>query len=585
MSLVVHIISGVSLNITLLLFLAFAWVGIIRQIPDTPGWWRDSLLGALMGLGMTLGIFASLEMNTYVDSRATVVSMAAAFGGPMPGIIAIGIGIIATVAAEGVAAPPGIMYSLTGLAIGLWCYERYHGRIHEQPLPIFGVIGSILAVNVLFWVLLLMPSDLLLAISAEFVVFVLIAYPASAILMGAQMARELRRLNLDRLLVREFDILQTALENVATPVAITRFHDGRFLYANRAMLELLRIPAHNTHRNRSTDFYRDVDERYKLMDRLKNASSFTDHELALYRADGTPVDVLVNMQTILFDGEPALATSMIDITERKRREQAAFDVAMQQERMRMMADFMQNISHDVKTPLSTLQTSLYLMDRTEDPERRERHRRVMGDQVERLSRILDQFFEMARLDSETATMKQEIALDSLLMGVRDNIARRAEDKSVSLRVHFPDDRQGIIVGENRQLNQMLMHLIENALHYTPQGGSITVAASIMPHHGGEQAMITVCDTGPGISAEHLPHIFEHFYRVDAARRVETGGTGLGLAIAQKIAEDHEGNISAHSIVGEGSTFTVRLPYKKQAITNSCMMMDYVPRRHREEQPV
>ena len=117
-----------------------------------------------------------------------------------------------------------------------------------------------------------------------------------------------------------------------------------------------------------------------------------------------------------------------------------------------------------------------------------------------------------------------------------------------------------IDGDQDRLKQLLLNLIDNALRYTPAEGAVTLDLV----HGAQEAIIRVRDTGPGIPAEHLPHIFERFYRIDSARARQTGGTGLGLAISREIVEAHGGRIEVESTIGAGSTFTVVLPAPKPA---------------------
>ena len=114
------------------------------------------------------------------------------------------------------------------------------------------------------------------------------------------------------------------------------------------------------------------------------------------------------------------------------------------------------------------------------------------------------------------------------------------------------------------LVQLLLNLLDNAIKYTPTGGQVTAGWNL----NGEQAELWVRDTGIGIANEHVPHLFERFYRVDEARSRAEGGVGLGLAISQWITEAHGGSISVESTSGEGSTFTVRLPTVSQANLNS-----------------
>jgi signal transduction histidine kinase len=112
-----------------------------------------------------------------------------------------------------------------------------------------------------------------------------------------------------------------------------------------------------------------------------------------------------------------------------------------------------------------------------------------------------------------------------------------------------------VLGDPQWLKQLLINLLDNALRYTAPGGDVTVHLGV----AGDQVTITVEDTGPGIEPQHLPHLFERFYRTDSARARDSGGTGLGLPIVKEIAEAHQGKIAVESVAGKGSTFTLTLP--------------------------
>jgi signal transduction histidine kinase len=154
-------------------------------------------------------------------------------------------------------------------------------------------------------------------------------------------------------------------------------------------------------------------------------------------------------------------------------------------------------------------------------------------------------------------------LDALLVDVYQQARLRASP----VRLCIGDLTQIEVVGDADRLKQLLFNLVDNACRYTPPGGTVTLAL-------GEQdgmAALSVRDTGPGIAPDDLPRIFERFYRADHARSGEAGGTGLGLAISRVIAEAHGGRIEVESTLGQGSTFTVRVPIATAAST-----MDAVP---------
>jgi signal transduction histidine kinase len=136
-----------------------------------------------------------------------------------------------------------------------------------------------------------------------------------------------------------------------------------------------------------------------------------------------------------------------------------------------------------------------------------------------------------------------------------------EPKGIRPELKLDVTREIRIQGDELRLRQLFLNLIANAVKYTPEGGQLEIALATRE----DEAVVTVSDTGIGIPEEHLPHIFDRFYRIDKARNREDGGTGLGLAIVQSLAQAHDGRVNVTSTPGEGSTFTVYLPIQGPAL--------------------
>jgi signal transduction histidine kinase len=221
---------------------------------------------------------------------------------------------------------------------------------------------------------------------------------------------------------------------------------------------------------------------------------------------------------------------------------------------RVRRDLVANVSHELKTPISALHAHLEnLLDGVErsEPETIQ----VMLAQSERLGRLVDQLLELSRLESGDVPLHREnVPLRPLVSRVLSEIEVTRHRHDVELAQEVPDDVPTVFADAER-VHQVLFNLLDNAVRFTPPGGRICVSAS--GHNGSVD--ITVRDTGPGIAAEHLPRVFERFYRVDTARSRDEGGTGIGLAIARSVVEAHGGRIWAESEPGKGSTFTFELP--------------------------
>jgi len=213
--------------------------------------------------------------------------------------------------------------------------------------------------------------------------------------------------------------------------------------------------------------------------------------------------------------------------------------------------FVADASHELRTPLTSIRGNTAMLRQVPQMSEEDRTAALeeIYDEAERMSRLVNDLLTLARADSGISLRRQLVALPQLVGAVVAQVARLAGDKSVSIEGLAPIQ----VRGDPDALRQLLLILLDNALKYTPAGGRITVGLEA----GGDAAVLKVADTGMGIPPEHLPHIFERFYRVDPAR--SGGGSGLGLAIARWLAEAHGGGIQVESAPGRGSTFTVRLP--------------------------
>lgn len=220
-------------------------------------------------------------------------------------------------------------------------------------------------------------------------------------------------------------------------------------------------------------------------------------------------------------------------------------------RRRLIGD----LAHEIRTPVAVLEAYIEAVEdgvKTLDPETMT----VMRHQTRRLVRLSDDAVALAQAEeAHAAIAPASVAPDELLATAVAAAVDRFAAKKVTLSSHVAADLPRLWADPQR-LGQVLGNLLDNALRHTPCGGLVDVAAVAE----GGQLVITVTDTGDGIAAEHLPHVFERFYRVDTARDRDRGGAGIGLAIAKALVEAHLGHIFASSRgLGTGTTFTISLP--------------------------
>ncbi|MFP5224193.1 MAG: ATP-binding protein [Actinomycetota bacterium] len=221
---------------------------------------------------------------------------------------------------------------------------------------------------------------------------------------------------------------------------------------------------------------------------------------------------------------------------------------------RMRQDFVANASHELKTPVATILAAAETLATAiqDDPETAERFTHALVREASRLSRMVQDLLDLARLD-DPLPGDESADLSKATQDVVTRYRTLGRDRDLAVD---PSIEHGLRVAHREHdVRVALSNLLDNAFRYTPSGGRITVRL----RREGEVAVLEVADDGEGIPAKDLPRIFERFYRVDRARARETGGTGLGLAIVKHIAEQAGGTVSADSVLGEGATFTLRIP--------------------------
>ncbi len=222
------------------------------------------------------------------------------------------------------------------------------------------------------------------------------------------------------------------------------------------------------------------------------------------------------------------------------------------------SDFVANVSHELKTPVTSIKGFAETLadGALDDPEAGRRFLRIVAGQADRLNAIIEDLLALSSLErgtEERGVVLQEARLSDVLAVAADVCVLKAEAKRITVGVECADDVFAEI--NPPLLEQAVVNLLDNAIKYSSEGTTVTVAAS-QPL---SETVIAVTDEGVGISREHLPRLFERFYRVDKARSRDLGGTGLGLAIVKHIAQVHGGTVSVDSVVGRGSTFRIHLP--------------------------
>jgi two-component system, OmpR family, phosphate regulon sensor histidine kinase PhoR len=221
-------------------------------------------------------------------------------------------------------------------------------------------------------------------------------------------------------------------------------------------------------------------------------------------------------------------------------------------------DFVANVSHELKTPVTTIKGFAETLSdgALDDPDAAHRFVRIIAGQADRLNSIIEDLLALSTLEQSIDSpllQLDEADLCDVVAVALDVVGPKAEAKGVTLRELCPGRLLATV--SPPLLEQAVVNLVDNAVKYSPAGAAVEVAVE----EAGDEVVISVTDEGPGVPREHLPRLFERFYRVDKARSRDLGGTGLGLAIVKHIAQIHGGRVSVESVVGRGSTFRIHLP--------------------------
>ena len=216
-------------------------------------------------------------------------------------------------------------------------------------------------------------------------------------------------------------------------------------------------------------------------------------------------------------------------------------------------DFVVNVSHELKTPLTAIKGFVETIEgQTEDDNRP--YLEIIRRNTERMIAIVEDLLVLSELEERGSKIgRTRVDLKPMAESVLKMFEKRAGEKGLSLSLEAPPDLPPVPADPN-QMEGLLLNLVDNAVKYTEKG-SVTVRVSVRDR----SMAIDVEDTGIGIDADDLPHVFERFYVVDKSRSRKLGGTGLGLAIVKHIVSAHKGTVSVKSRIGEGTTFSVLLP--------------------------
>ncbi|MGR3207782.1 two-component system histidine kinase PnpS [Bacillus glycinifermentans] len=259
-------------------------------------------------------------------------------------------------------------------------------------------------------------------------------------------------------------------------------------------------------------------------------------ERRYFEVDGVPI---IGMN----DEWKGIVLVFHDMTERKQLEE-------------MRKDFVANVSHELKTPITSIKgfTETLLDGAMNERETLQQFLSIILKESGRLQTLIQDLLDLSKIEQQNFTLNiQDCEIGEILTEIEMLLKNKAEERGIALKLKKPEE-PAIASGDPHRLKQIFLNLVNNALTYTPEAGSVTISAEVLE----DAVQVKVKDTGIGIKKAEIPRIFERFYRIDKDRSRNSGGTGLGLAIVKHLVEAHHGEIDVESEQGKGTVFTVRL---------------------------
>jgi two-component system, OmpR family, phosphate regulon sensor histidine kinase PhoR len=257
-----------------------------------------------------------------------------------------------------------------------------------------------------------------------------------------------------------------------------------------------------------------------------------------------PAERILRVKTtaIINESEPIGTVAVVqDITDLKKLEN-------------IRSQFVANVSHELKTPLTSIKGFAETLRYVEDEVNKEKFLNIINDEAERLTRLINDILTLSDLETHREEKKESFEVNPIVENVYNLMKHIADEKHIHFSIE--ENMVKVLVGNRDKFKQMLINLVDNAIKYSEQNAKVTIGTCMEQ----DKCVIWVEDTGVGIPKEHIPRLFERFYRVDKARSRARGGTGLGLAIVKHIVMSFNGSIEVESQVGKGSKFVVSIPY-------------------------
>ena len=339
----------------------------------------------------------------------------------------------------------------------------------------------------------------------------------------------------------ERDRLEAILEGMTEGVMVTNA-SGEILLINSSLREFFpSLPEFKDGAPVPLEAVRSPEVQEAVRDMLARSATRMEREVEVLPAR----TLILHIKQASAESESNLILVFHDVTEIKRLEG-------------IRREFTANVSHELRTPLTAIQWAAQTLEATEgsDPEATRRFTSTINRHARRLSALVEDLLELGRIESKEEHVRpEEVSIRNAMDSVAHTLAPVIEEKNIRIALEIPDEADHVRA-DPAALERILINLAENGVNYSAEGSEITVSGHLREDGFVE---VSVADQGEGIPPEHLPRIFERFYRIDSARSRENGGTGLGLSIVKHLVQEMGGDVWVDSAPGRGSTFRFTVP--------------------------
>jgi PAS domain S-box-containing protein len=552
-------LTELAQNVALLLSLTLLY-SVIRPLwHGGPAVLRALAPGTIFGMIAIIGMHAPIVVvpGVIADGRVIPVVLAGPFGGPGAALTAAALASAYRIALGGVGAVAGVGTIITAGLIGAWL-----GRPGARKLGPMGflAVGLVLDASALVWSLALPDAGLARQVLGAALVPVGLFLPLGTLFLGTLLTHEERRhAERERLTFTQFSV------DHAAEAMFWLDAEGRFVNANPATLALTGYSRDELPVLRvwTVDLDTDAGAWPALWARVRKGGRVVAQR-RYRRRDGATVDVEVSYDFMDYRGREWISTVARDVSDRRRAEAERAEHLARERKLRVEAEtantlkdeFLGTLSHELRTPLTAIVGyARMLRSRRLDEDAMARALAVIERNGQAQSRLVNDLLDVSSIVLGKLRIEaRSVDLTAVTRSVVDSVRGEAEAKSVAL--HFDAAETLTVSGDGARLQQVAGNLLSNALKFTPAGGRIDVVLE----RAGDDAVLTVRDTGHGIPPEFLPHVFDRFRQADGSLTRAHEGLGVGLAIVRALVELHGGRVSAASDgEGRGATFVVRLP--------------------------